>query len=168
MKLDDLVGLAGDHPLSDFEWSTQLVLLFNNLVAEDYHLNVSMTGKQAHDKMRSLPLATLMTILTQDIQVQGNKITFVPTVDTQTPVPPTVPPTRRMSPLAIVLMVVMTLISLTLAVGTLRNPDSKANADTLQMVVRTMVDVLKEENSQENQAAKPPEKPQEPVAPQQP
>jgi len=167
VKLDDLVGLAGDHPLSDFEWSTQAVLLFNNLVPESYYLNVTMSGKQAHDKIRSLPLPTLLTILSQDVEVQGSTVRFVPTVDTQTPVPPTVPPTRRMSPLAIILMVVMTLISLTLAVGTLRNPDSKANADTLQMVVRTMVDVLKEENTQADAPAKAPEKPATPDTPSQ-
>ena len=156
MKLDDVLAMAGDHPLSGFAWGASAVLLVNSIAATEDQIDVNHTGQQAYEKLRRLPSSTLIAVLTREVSVIGSAVEFVGTpVEAGRGVPVTVPQaqSRRMSPFAIVLMVVMTVISLALTMGTLQSvqktgqmPDNQ----TLTEIVHAMAELLKSETQPES------------------
>lgn len=153
MKLDEVLATAGDRQLSDFEWGVTAVLLFNSLVSPENYIDVSHTGKQAYEKLRRLPSVVLMTVLTREVQIEGSTVEFIG-LDTDRPpgVPPTVPQgQRRMSPIAVMLMIIMTVISLAMVFGSYRNPDSvESNNDVLKTIVQTLTELAKDENAKDS------------------
>lgn len=162
MKLDDVLAMAGEHPLSGFDWGTSVVILYNGLVPTENHIVVSNTGRQAYEKLRRLPTATLMAVLTREVQIVGSSVDFIGTVCEQANnVPPTIPQGQRgMSPMAMIMMVTMVVISLAMVFGTLRSSDKPMNVEALQAVLSTMTELLKEDNrANEATQAKPEEVP---------
>lgn len=165
MKLDEVLAMAGDHQLSGFDWGISAVLLFNTLVTGENQIDVSHTGKQAFDKMRRLPSGTLTSVLLHEVQVEGTQVKFIGTAREQARgIPPTVPlPQKKMSPMAIMLMIVMTIIAVSLSLSSIyvahKGGDPSQQTKALQVVLDTMVSLTKEENKQP--APAPP--PQEPA-----
>ena len=163
MKLDEVLAMAGEHQLSGFEWGVSVVILYNSLVASEHHIDASHSGKQAYEKMRRLPSTTLSSVLFHEVQVDGVNVKFIGTTREQSRnVPPTVPQQqRKMNPMAVFLMCVMTAISLMLGYSAIRTAHNGETPDTtaLQMVLKTMVELVKEENRQPAQG-QPPAQPQ--------
>lgn len=152
MKLDDVFGTAGDHQLSDFDWGAAAVMLYNSLVAKDLNIDVSHTGRQAFDKLRRLPSSTLMVVLSREVKLEGSTVEFIGTVREQAAgVPPTVPQgSRKMSPIAIVLMIVLSVIG----VGLTFSVRNGAQVDTavFNTVITSMIEIMKEENKKDQAA----------------
>jgi hypothetical protein len=164
MKLDDVLAMAGEHQLSGFDWGASVVILYNGLVPTENHIDVSHTGKLAYEKLRRLPAATLLAVLTREVQIVGSSVDFIGTVGERAlGIPPTVPNGhRRLSPMAIFLMIFMSVISLTFLIGAIRSPGQPPNTEALQTVLTTITDMMKEENRAEEAARD--EKKEEPPA----
>ena len=154
MKLDDVLAMAGEHKLSDFDWGASVVILYNGLVPTENHIDVSHSGKLAYGKLRRLPAATLMAVLTREVQIVGSSVDFVATVGEQAlGIPPTVPHGHRpLSPMAVFLMIFMSVISLTFLIGAMRSPGQPVNTEALQTVLATVTEMMKEENRAEEAA----------------
>lgn len=163
MKLDDVFGTAGDHQLSAFDWGVSAVVLYNSLVTSESAIDVGHTGRQAYDKLRRLPSTTLMAVLSRHVTVEGGAVEFVGTAREQAAgVPPTVPQgQRRMSPIAIFLMIVMSVIGVGLTFS-MKN-GTQVDAEIFKALITGMVDVMKEENKKD--AAQAPSDPQQLVVP---
>jgi hypothetical protein len=161
MKLDDVLAMAGEHQLSNFGWGASAVILYNGLVPTQNHIDVSYTGKQAYDKLRTLPSFTLVAVLTREVHIEGMTVDFVgASAEQSLGVPPTVPHgSRRMSPVALLLMVTMMVISLALVFGTIQNPGKPVNTEALQAVLSTMTELMKEDNRAHEASQKPKEAP---------
>lgn len=153
MKLDDVLGMAGDHQLNGFEWGASAVILVNSLVGPENQIDVGHTGKQAYDKLRRLPSGTLMSVLVYEVVVEGPHVKFNGTArDQSTTVPPTVPAptTRRMSPMAVFLMIIMSVISIALTLSSIhasRTTGSAGDTSALKLVLTTMTELVKEERT---------------------
>ncbi len=167
MKLDEVLAMAGEHQLSGFDWGISAVALFNTLVTQENHIDVSHTGKQAFDKLRRLPSATLTQVLVHEVQVEGTLVKFIGTAREQARgVPPTVPQAqKKMNPMALFLMIVMTVICLSLAFSSIflahKGGDPSQQTKALQVILSTMVELTKEENKQPAPAHPPPQEPSE-------
>ncbi len=153
MKLDDVFGTAGDHQLSTFDWGASAVLLYNTLVPAENAIDVSHTGQMAFDKLRRLPSHTLVAVLQRQVLVEGGSVQFLGTPREQAAgVPPTVPQgQRRMSPIAIMLMVIMSVIALGLTFS--MNNGKQVDPEAFKSVITAMVDILKEENKKDAPAS---------------
>lgn len=152
MKIDDVLAMAGDHPLSSFEWGPSAVVLVNSLLTVENRIDVTHTGKQAHNKLRLLPASILISILTREVVVAGAFVDFATMPAEQVAgVPPTVPTgSRRMSPAAIFLMIVMSVIGMGLtfsSMQTAKQTGQVAESPALKVVLDTMAELLKEEQS---------------------
>lgn len=151
MKLDDVLAAAGDHTLSTYDWGPGIVVLVNSSVPAECQIDLSLTGKEARTKLRSAPMSTLMAIMTRDIQLNGSSVVFAPTaIEHATGIPPTVPVTtaRRMSPVAMVVMVFLALIGLAMTWSSIQVTQSTGQTqdhETLQVIIKTMTDLAREE-----------------------
>lgn len=171
MKLDDVLGMAGDHQLNGFEWGASAVILVNSLVGPENQIDVGHTGKQAFEKLRRLPSATLMSVLVHEVVVEGAHVKFLGTAREQSQtVPPTVPAptTRRMSPMAVFLMVIMSVIGIALTISSIhtsRMTGSAGDTTALQAVLKTMAEVIKEERTGHEPDPAPPQDQSPPIEP---
>jgi len=150
MKLDDVLAMAGDHPLSGFPWGASAVLLMNSIAASQDQIDVNHTGKQAYEKLRRLPSTTLLAVLTREVSVIGTTVEFVATpAEAARAIPATVPtaPNRRMSPMAIVLMIVLSIMGMGLTFGAMQASSKGQPQDNaaLTEIVKTMAELLKSE-----------------------
>lgn len=159
MKLDDVLAMAGDHPLSEFPWGASAVLLMNSIAVTEDQIDVNHTGKQAYEKLRRLPSATLLCVLTREVSVIGNSVEFVPSqAEAARGVPVTVPtaPSKRMSPIAILIMVVLSVIGMALTfstVSTAQKTGEVQDTQALTEIVKTMAEILKSETAPQNPAS---------------
>lgn len=101
MKLDDLLSLAGNHPLETFDWGPRVVEVINYWVGVGFKVNASMTGAQTRQVIRSLPPAQLIHLFSIDLDTQTGKVTDErdddephSPVPTPVVVPPAEPPRR--------------------------------------------------------------------------
>lgn len=151
MKLDDVLAMAGDHQLSSFDWGASAVILVNTLLSPENHIDVSHTGKESFEKLRRLPSAILFSVLTREVQVVGAFVDFVGTArDQASIVPITVPQSqRRMSPMAIFLMIIMSAISIALTFSSMQQAQKTGqmpDTQTLQVILQTMGELVKDTN----------------------
>lgn len=163
MKLDDVLATAGDRQLSDFDWGVTAVVLYNSLVNSENFIDVSLTGKQAYEKLRRLPSSTLMMVLTREVQIEGSTVEFIGSAnDSAAGIPPTVPQgQRRMSPIAVMLMIIMTVMAVAMVFSSYRNPSSAgSNNEALKTVVGAMIELVKEENKSNEQSPQQPTQPE--------
>jgi hypothetical protein len=158
MKLDDVLAMAGDHPLSEFPWGASAVLLMNSIAVTEDQIDVNHTGKQAYEKLRRLSSATLLCVLTREVSVIGNSVEFVPSQgEAARGVPVTVPvaPSKRMSPMAAIIMVVLSIIGMALTFSTVQQAQKTGQPQdnaALTEIVKTMAEILKSETSPQNPA----------------
>ena len=151
MKLDDVLAAAGDHQLSGFEWGVSAVILVNSLVPPDCHIDISHTGREARTKLRSAPSKTLLTILVRDVQLSGSSVEFLPlTQEAAACIPPTVPPAgaRRMSPVAVALLIVMSFIGLALTWSSIqvsRDTGQVSEHESLKVIIQSMTEIVKQD-----------------------
>lgn len=150
MKLDDVLAMAGDHKLSGFPWGASAVLLVNSISAAQDHIDVDHSGKEAYEKLRRLPSATLLAVLTREVSVVGAYVEFVGHAGApSTGIPATVPNgPRRMSPAAIILMVVMSGIAMMMTWSSMQATKAGQPPGDNQAVVeiiKTMTELLKDE-----------------------
>lgn len=150
MKLDDVLAMAGDHPLSGFPWGASAVLLMNSIAASQDQIDVNHTGSQAYEKLRRLPSSTLLAVLTREVSVIGSTVEFVTTpAEAARAIPVTVPtaPTKRMSPIAIILMIVLSLMGMALTFSSMQSAAKGEPQDNaaLTEIVKTMSELLKSE-----------------------
>lgn len=157
MKLDDVLAAAGDHQLSGFDWGVSAVILVNSVVPADNQIDISHTGKEAHAKLRSAPSATLLAILMREVQLNGSSVEFLPMASGHNPgIPPTVPPmgSRRMSPLAVGVLMVLTIIGLMFtwsSIQTTRATGQVVEHETIKTIISAMVELVKEPTKPESQ-----------------
>lgn len=163
MKLDAVFGVAGDHQLSTLDWGVSAVVLYNTLVPSEHAIDVSHTGRQAFDKLRRLPSDTLVAVLSRQVLLEGSKVEFIgPAREQAAGVPPTVPQgQRRMSPIAIFLMIVMSVIGVGLTFS--MKQGTQVDPEIFKALIAGMVDIMKEENKKD--AAAVPTDPQQLVVP---
>ncbi|WJJ55138.1 hypothetical protein [Xanthomonas phage RTH11] len=154
MKLDDVFQTAGDHQLSGFAWGASAVVLYNTLVAPPHAIDVSHTGTQARDKLRALPTSTLLAVLSRRVLLEGDAVEFIGTAREQADgVPPTVPTnTRRVNPMAMVLMAFLLMICGVLTFGAYQG---KTDPETLKVIITALVDLSKDAYKDPNQPAAP-------------
>lgn len=74
MKIDDLLSLAGDHPLNSFPWGGRIVDAVNFVADQNHRVNVELTGREARTIVRSLPSPSLMRLFAMDFDPETGEV----------------------------------------------------------------------------------------------
>lgn len=151
MKLDEVLAMAGEHELSSFVWGASAVALVNTLLSTEQQIDVTITGNAAFERLRKLPAATLVAILTREVVVEGSSVSLQPSaIEAAKGASMTIHPSKKLSPIAVVVMTVLALIGLALTFSTMRAVERTGTAPdlpALEHVIDTLTELAKDQHS---------------------
>jgi len=154
MKLDDLFTMVGDRELSSLQWGASAIELTNSLLDSTQQLAPTCTGTEALAKLRGLPFSTLASIISNEIQIEGNTISFNGTaIQRANGTPPTVPSAKQqMNPIVLIVVIVMSVVSLGLTFSSMKasaTSGEQPESETIQVILKSLSEFATSETTSE-------------------